>query len=748
MPYWNHFDVFLGYFDRLSYLMSQGHQVCDVAVIYPVAPYEADMDGVKARNVAFDCARSLMSAGINFEFIDHESLARAVVEDNLLKVKDAGAAYKALIFPDMNAVRWSSIEKAAAFAQAGGNVYLVGSLPKASDRAGLNDAELIKLNDIAFPAAHRFSESKQVVDAISQAFVQDVKGIEQTVRALHRKVGYRDVYMVMDAIPGSIVEFRAKGAVELWDPWTGNTTPLRVTGETSTGTQVELPLEAYEANIVVFTPEKKHANPSHIHEKIVKEIELPQEWTVSFIPTMDNTYGDFRLPVTDDNKTIGIEARQFAWIPESKEMARKAMLPTTDDSGWEKKLHDFGTQFYILGPISQNTDIQILENKLAKLKSVVLSESLLVNGQKYEWQPYDFSWRWGKEGDQGHQGYHGLKKTITDDFICLGKPQGALNETVYVDETEGGRYFIWTTVTVAKPESVDILYSTEPPADKSHTSSILTPAIIYLNGKPVTNTNGIQLKKGANSLLVRYDKAGRGHLVVRRSNTPVPSAKQPLSMRWANDRGVIPFDVTAGKQSAEWFRFVTAPGTNAIKVNALGKVEAWIDGAPMKAEKDGRFVAAKAPTKSAIIALRITPETIGTTGGSLIPEPVIIETNGKGVMPLGDWSAFGILNNYSGGVRYATNIKLDALGTNNRAVIDLDNVAGTAEIIVNGQKAGVRVAPPWKQDISAHLKEGENRIEILVYNTLANHYQTIPSKYRGNPVSGLTGTVKIVILSY
>ena len=79
MPYWAHMEVFLGYFNRLSYLLSQGHLVSDVAIVYPVAPYEAETGGGKARTTAFDLGRKLMSAGINFEFIDNDSRARATV---------------------------------------------------------------------------------------------------------------------------------------------------------------------------------------------------------------------------------------------------------------------------------------------------------------------------------------------------------------------------------------------------------------------------------------------------------------------------------------------------------------------------------------------------------------------------------------------------------------------------------------------------------------------------------------------
>ena len=99
-----------------------------------------------------------MAAGINFEFIDNDSLARATVENGRLVVKDAGASYQALVLPNMEAVRWPTIEKAAAFAQAGGKVYAVGALPTASDRAGRDDPELAALNDRAFKPACRLAQ--------------------------------------------------------------------------------------------------------------------------------------------------------------------------------------------------------------------------------------------------------------------------------------------------------------------------------------------------------------------------------------------------------------------------------------------------------------------------------------------------------------------------------------------------------------------------------------------------------------
>jgi hypothetical protein len=350
----------------------------------------------------------------------------------------------------------------------------------------------------------------------------------------------------------------------------------------------------------------------------------------------------------------------------------------------------------------------------------------------------------GLEGDSGHQGYHGLKRTVTDDFLCLGKPAGGLNETRYeADPAAGKTYYLWTSATVAQAVTASVEVSRNPPEDKSHTSPTITPAALFVNGTRVADlAQPVSLKAGANPVLVRYEKAGRGHVVLRQQGTAAPRSRTPLAMRWYDDTSVIPFDVQAGEPVAEWFRFVSAPGTSAIRVQARGKVQAWIDGEPMTDKGDGRFAAAKTPTRAAVVALRVMPET-GRSGGAAIPEPVIVETDGTGVMALGDFSMTGILNNYSGGVRYSTVVTLTDEQVAGQIEIDLGSVTATAEVFVNGKSVAVLVAPPWKTDLTGFLKGGENRLEVLVYNTLSNHYQTIPSHYCGSPVSGLMGPVSL-----
>jgi hypothetical protein len=532
--------------------------------------------------------------------------------------------------------------------------------------------------------------------------------------------------------------------VELWDSWTGESRALRVVQTTDTGSRVELPLESYEAQVVVFTPNRQHVNPADAHHGPQRQKTLSGEWTATFVPTMDNTYGDFRLPVTPDNRLIGVEARRFAWARETDDMAQTAMLPTTDDQAWDTRLHGYGVRFYVLGPVPSVIDTERLEADLAQLESVDPAAAIEIEGHNLRWRPYTFSWRYGKEGDPGHQGYHGLKGTITDDFLCLGKPVAGLNETRYVNEDAGRRYYLWTVATVDEPLTADILVSQRPPADKSHTSPVLRPAAVYMNGRRIAELERpLTLGAGANRFLIRYDHAGRGHFVLRRTKAP-PHTRAKLAMRWYGDPAVIPLDVSAGEPAAEWFRFLSAPGTTAIRVHAIGRVRAWIDGKPMVHAENGRFVASESSPRTATVALRVTPR-VGSTGGAAICEPVAVETGGSGILPPGDWSQFGILNNYSGGVRYRTNFTLTENESQAQTALDLGRVVATAEVHLNGNRVGVQVAPPWRFDVTGLTKPGKNSLEVLVYSTLANHYQTIPSRYRGNPEAGLIGPVKLLL---
>ncbi len=344
------------------------------------------------------------------------------------------------------------------------------------------------------------------------------------------------------------------------------------------------------------------------------------------------------------------------------------------------------------------------------------------------------------EGDPGHQGYHGLKENVTDDFICLGQPKGGLNETLYVEENEGSRYYLWTTALSPEQTEANIVVGG------------LKPAVVFLDGERVADLETrLKLDSGNNPLLLRYDRPGRGHFVLERNSAGEKRERTPLAMQWYDAPGLVLFDAYPSPvRAAGWYRFTAPPGLHGMTAIVHGNVEGWVNGQPLRIEqvvpqKNGamqyKLRLEKPVLEKSTVALRVKP-IAGFYGGSAIPEPIKLEC-GAGLITLGDWSKGSVLECYSGGAWYRKRITLTAEQVQGRVVLDLGEVVATAEVLVNGRVAGIRVAPPWIVDITKCVKAGDNQIEVLVYNTLANQYLTVPTRYRGSIRSGLIGPVRI-----
>lgn len=141
MPYWAEMDKLLACSERLSYLLSQSYHCADVAMLYPVEPVVVG-NGRASVDCAFKLGEELYHQGIDFDFMDYESLARAEIKGSELQV--AGESFRVLIVPEMETMRSTSIEKAVAFQKAGGTVIWVNRLPNATEK-GKADETMMRL---------------------------------------------------------------------------------------------------------------------------------------------------------------------------------------------------------------------------------------------------------------------------------------------------------------------------------------------------------------------------------------------------------------------------------------------------------------------------------------------------------------------------------------------------------------------------------------------------------------------------
>jgi hypothetical protein len=101
---------------------------------------------------------------------------------------------------------------------------------------------------------------------------------------------------------------------------------------------------------------------------------------------------------------------------------------------------------------------------------------------------------------------------------------------------------------------------------------------------------------------------------------------------------------------------------------------------------------------------------------------------------------------FSGFMRYETTFEIK---TGKTAVLVLEDAYEGVEVWVNGQNAGIQIAPPYRFDISGLVRDGVNRLRIEVANTLDREVRTMPVEgvhAKGTGIiepSGLIGEVSV-----
>ncbi len=737
MPYWQQIDPLMNCIQRLSYLLSQGYHNCDVAIMYPTEPVIAGMDGKQSVDISFKTGELLYNKGIDFDFIDFESLARSEVKNAELNV--SGEKYKVLIVPSMKAIRFSSLKKIEEFEKAGGIVVNIGDVPQATEKNGVNDAETAKIVSAVFSKGQNViqcNDINSVSSIISGKYVPNFKiitDLKERGYVMHRVIGKRDIFALYNFPKGSKCFFKAKGSAQLWNPWNGDIASLsNFSVQTDEGTEVTLPLSNKEIQIIVFDPQNTECKNVIKDDKIVNETDLGKSWEFEVKPSLDNQWGDYQLPAK--NELLGAQVRQMFFSETKEYKGGKLTLDTT----WESVTCAIGKQFLKIGAIP----VAPTEEELSKIMAQDGENGVTISGKKYLWEEYSFSWKQGVEGDPGHQGYHGLKGFMYDNFIRLGALKNVKMSKQRVPEQAGRYYLLYTDIVSPSDGIFDLLTGDEKPV-----------AMFVNSVKSDVNSKAITLKKGNNPVLLMYDKACETYFIVRKPGVPRPK-KQQIAMSWYDDYGVLPFDCPISRKSSGLFTFESAPALHSFTFSAYGKVTIWIDGVELQAKSiqkqpDGltsysvNIKNSKQISSQVVLKIDYQP---GYCGAGAIPQ-YINQQCGKGTIDLGDWSKIDGLKAYSGGAWYRKTIKIEASDLKNKLEIDLGDLVSSAELLINGKSAGIKLSPPWKFNITPFAKQGENRIEVLIYNTIANNYTSIPTMYRGEIKSGLIGPVKLNIMN-
>lgn len=268
-PFWPFLKSLNDYMARVQYLSQIGTNIAAVAL------YRNDlMHGAAEVPPVPHLNQALLDAGYNYDHINAEVLSRCSVRDRLL-VTPGGARYRVLVLPGLAAINADLAEKFESFVSAGLPVVFASEVPGRAD--GLLDN---KRNTQRVQAAMRglhgqshahFATSVANTVAILGAVADpDVRFHSRALPFLWKRIGRINAFFLRNSSDTSQhvhAEFKAEGAPELWDPWTGElgsgkmsackTAALTSYRRKGSWTEVEFELQPLASALIVFDPDRQ-----------------------------------------------------------------------------------------------------------------------------------------------------------------------------------------------------------------------------------------------------------------------------------------------------------------------------------------------------------------------------------------------------------------------------------------------------------------------------------------------------------
>jgi hypothetical protein len=668
MPYWDDMKVLLKAVERLSFLLSQGHHKCDVAIYYPTEEKVCGY-GEEAIHLTFEAVEHLYCSGIDVDFINEECILNSKIKDGKLVVGQE--MYKMIILPECRRKAEKLHLKLNALTKQGGHVLCITDT--------VNLGELVR-------------------EQIESDFKTEETG--EDIYVNHRIVGEVHLYQVYGVPEGQTCFFAVQGYPYLMDAKNGIYKKIVEYDRTEKGISFCLPEEMDKLSVLAFLPEELEAEIV-VKRKKVAEISLERIWDFMVAPNLDNQFGDFHIPAKKE--LVGPQIR------------------TLQGEG-EMVAYSYGAYMKVAGPFRT-----VLEYERAVADGI--------DGFWSHYSDYEFSWHYHRLGETGHQGYHGLKGKICDDFLEIGVLEKTLTGDRYVERgSKFGRVF-FSCVYAEKAEQAYWI------------TGEMLPDCLYLNGKEVTELDKpVQLVKGKNRVTVGYRKAGRTHLLLAKKLKV--EAGKPLAMRWYENEDIYRWSL-GEENRKEHYTFIAPPGLQTMKVRTKAEITVLAESGVCKVtpfQNDWKLVTLEnveaKKQKIAIFAQNLK----GENKGAVFMEPIALQC-AQGKIEAVSWDTIDGLRCYSGKAIYQQQVEIEKVITDYCYRLELTEVISTVSVYVNEQFVETKIAPPWHIEIGAYLKVGTNTIRLEVCNTLANQYETIPTRYQGSTKSGLIGKSSIQIYS-
>ncbi|MET7280096.1 glycosyl hydrolase [Kribbella sp. NPDC005582] len=710
-PWWQHSEALWTYITRISALLRYGTGVAEVAVLDPTQDLDLTGETTGSPEFAVKVLATLAEAGHDSDLIDSHHLAQARTVDQRLTV--GNCAYRALVVPDLHAVRDETLRAIRRYAEAGGTVIVLGDVPTLTElgpcpAGSWNFALMLAADDL--PSMLRL---------LSSRWEPDFDALGSGLVASHRRSGTTDLYFITnvgDAAVEASIDVRAQGRVETFDAWTGSIRPRdsRPAPGKQVSTRLDIDLAPGSATVVVIDGSRP-ALPVSEPAASDRTVELVGPWRLQVEPTLDNSFGDFEYGA----EPLGVETWHLS-------------TSASPEGPWTSTCARDGVKFLALGPVPPSS--------VDEVEKLVLRDGPRAVVDSARWRPYSFSYQTGVTGDplllDRMTGPHGLKN-VPDEFL---DPQ-----VLDSDAPAGSVYYFWSTIEVGNAaEVLTVAAGSRSPyrvwidgePSLSRTAEVAprrTPAWNLRDLSVETQLSEVSLIPGRHSVLLRLEVSGgqptRAFVAV---GTDIPQEPPRARLRWwFGNQPCLTFDPLPNAQPV-WIRTLTPPGFQAAELRTAGTIRT----ATLVSSHEAMSIDSNDRGRSVIRAsglvesrdellIEVDRGTFGYRGAAVLTGP-ITWTLGPGSASTASFVDHG-LHDFSGIVRYQTDF--DWQTTDETVQLSIPGLESSARIHVNGQPLA-DLPTPWQEvDITAGLRDGRNTVEVEVANTLQNRFSILPSPF-------------------
>ncbi|MBC8402260.1 MAG: hypothetical protein H8E14_12295, partial [Candidatus Marinimicrobia bacterium] len=287
--WWKYYNYFTEYMARLGHILSGGTHVAKILILYPLNSIWTNYTPQKRNSIGdviewdlYYLTDTLLRMHYDFDFIDEDILIEAGINEGQLQV--ANEKYDLVILPPITHVKKESLKKLCNFVDEGGS--LIGDtlvpvefLDDGSDATnevnelfGIDSARILKefqidpefeilpstsgkVNFFKGPGLHIVKNVSGLKSVLDKCIEPDVTISEGDVFYLHRIKSGWDVYFLVNTLQvakGKVaISLEKTGQPELWDPNTGDITPIHVFEIVGGRLVFELDFPPSESRIVV-----------------------------------------------------------------------------------------------------------------------------------------------------------------------------------------------------------------------------------------------------------------------------------------------------------------------------------------------------------------------------------------------------------------------------------------------------------------------------------------------------------------